>query len=408
MTDSALRARARKRAFIRGWSRFTRRVRHLVTAYVSPLGWTALALAVAGLVLYLTLGYVEMLALCLVLVTMLLAALVLSIGNTSFDATIEVSDRRVSVGDEVKVQVDIANPGTTPTASARADLPLGDEHERFPIPLLAPHQSKHTTVTFRAISRSVLPVGPLTIRKGDPFGLMRHEHELADHFNVYIHPDIVMLDSLHAGIPRDLEGNPSGDIVDDDLDFYGLREYEPGDDVRHVHWLSSARTRTLMLRQYEATRRTDTSVTLDVNPDDYLSKDEFELAVSVHASIGVQALLEDRPLYTHVARTNLNPRNPMELLDACSAIEPDFRDRRNLAQEALAATPDASFYCFTVGHAKPLADIRRMMMALPPSATCLVLQTSPTEPRTLRRFPDFTLATVNTLDDLPQIMGALR
>ena len=48
------------------------------------------------------------------------------------------------------------------------------------------------------------------------------------------------------------------------------------------------------------------------------------------------------------------------------------------------------------------------MMALPPSATCLVLQTSPTEPRTLRRFPDFTLATVNTLDDLPQIMGALR
>ena len=100
--------------------------------------------------------------------------------------------------------------------------------------------------------------------------------------------------------------------------------------------------------------------------------------------------------------------NPMELLDACSAITPDFHDSRNLAQAALATTPDASFFCFTVGHAKPLDDIRRMMMALPPSATCLVLQTTPNEPRTLRRFPDFTLATVRTLDDLPQIMGALR
>lgn len=408
MTDSAARTRQRRRAFIRGWNRCIRRVRHAVTAYVSPLGWTAIALAAAGLALFLTLGYAEALAICLVLTAMLLAALVLSIGNTSFDAAISVTDRRVNVNDVVSVQVDVSNPGTTPTTSARADLPLGDEHERFGIPMLAPRQSKQTTVTFTALSRSVLTVGPLTIRKGDPFGLMRHEHRLADHFNVYIHPKIVMLGSLHAGIPRDLEGNPSGDIVDDDLDFHGLREYELGDDVRHVHWLSSARTRTLMLRQYEATRRTDTSVTLDVNPDDYMSKDEFELAVSVHASIGVQALLEDRPLYTHVSQSNLNPRNPMELLDACSAITPDFHDSRNLAQAALATTPDASFFCFTVGHAKPLDDIRRMMMALPPSATCLVLQTTPNEPRTLRRFPDFTLATVRTLDDLPQIMGALR
>ena len=37
-----------------------------------------------------------------------------------------------------------------------------------------------------------------------------------------------MLNALNAGIPRDLEGQPSGEVVDDDLDFYGLREYEPG------------------------------------------------------------------------------------------------------------------------------------------------------------------------------------
>ena len=222
---------------------------------------------------------------------------------------------------------------------------------------------------------------------------------------------------LHAGIPRDLEGNPTGDIVDDDLDFYGLREYEPGDDVRNVHWLSSAKTGTLladrgereiaeitqaargarrglhdddacrlrqrgrhapnvverferadgeavqrgvrrereralrevalvaeprldgtalvaktgtlMIRQFEATRRTDTSLSLGVNPDDYVDAVEFELAVSAHASIGVQALREDRPLYAHVGATHTNPANPMVFLDECSAVEPRLGDERS-------------------------------------------------------------------------------
>ena len=142
-----------------------------------------------------------------------------------------------------------------------------------------------------------------------------------DQINVFIHPQTVLLSTLNAGIPRDLEGQPSGEIVDDDLDFYGLREYEPGDDVRNVHWLSSAKTGALMIRQYEATRRTDTALTISVNPDDYVSSDEFELAVSVHASIGVQCLQQNRPVTAHAG-----PRTPFRarhgILDGCSGIDP--------------------------------------------------------------------------------------
>lgn len=261
-----------------------------------------------------------------------------------------------------------------------------------------------SSVPYRA---QYCPSGPLRIRKGDPFGLVRHEKELADRITVFIHPRTVRLDTLNAGVPRDLEGQPSGQIVDDDLDFYGLREYEPGDDVRNVHWLSSAKTGTLMIRQYEATRRTDTSVTISVNPDEYVNGEEFEMAVSIHSSIGVKCLLQDRPLFCHAGNTHGQPRNAMEFLDNASAIEPDREDNPNLAEGTLKHSPDASFYFFTVGSLKDIEQIKRMTLALPRSASCVVLQASAGANRGIRRFANFTLATIGDLDDLPLIMGVL-
>ena len=135
----------------------------------------------------------ELLAIAAVALMMILCAIVLSLGNTGFKASIAVSRRRVTVGDDVHVTVDIDNPGRTPTTTARGDLPLGEAHERFGIPMLAPGQSKQTDIEFTTVSRAVLTVGPLNIRKGDPFGLVRHEKALAERITVYIHPNIVWL-----------------------------------------------------------------------------------------------------------------------------------------------------------------------------------------------------------------------
>ena len=289
------------------WRRCKRTVRRFFTSFISPLGWTVVVIGIVCAAGFPLVRWHELLAIAAVALMMILCAIVLSLGNTGFKASIAVSRRRVTVGDDVHVTVDIDNPGRTPTTTARGDLPLGEAHERFGIPMLAPGQSKQTDIEFTTVSRAVLTVGPLNIRKGDPFGLVRHEKALAERITVYIHPNIVRLNTLNAGVARDLEGQPSGQIVDDDLDFYGLREYEPGDDVRNVHWLSSAKTGTLMIRQYEATRRTDTSMTLDVNPQDYVSQEEFEMAVSVHASLGVQCLKQDRPLQTHAGSAHDTP-----------------------------------------------------------------------------------------------------
>lgn len=69
--------------------------------------------------------------------------------------------------------------------------------------------------------------------------------------------------------------------------------------------------------------------------------------------------------------------------------------------------PDASFYFFTVGRLKTIDDIKHMVLALPRSATCVVLQAATGQPRAIKRYSDFTLATVGDLNDLPMIMGVL-
>lgn len=405
---------ARARSLDGGMRRLSRRLArarrhaaHMLGAYVLPLGWMAALLAAASLAGFAAAGWHELLAAGVALTTMLLAAVAMSLGNTGFTASLSLTDRRVRVGDRVRVDVEVDNPGRAPTARARGELPIGRIRETFAIPMLAPGQSKHTEVEFTAAARAVLRVGPLTVRKGDPFGLIRREKSLAESITMYIHPAIVRLDALNAGVARDLEGQPSGQIVDDDLDFYGLREYKPGDDLRNVHWLSTARTGTMMIRQFEATRRTDTSLTLDVAPGDYIDEAEFELAVSVHASIGAQCLDQDRPLSVRTGFRFTRPKLPMAFLDECSAIIPDADDDPNLAGRTLRETPDASFYYLTVGSLKDTDSIRRIAMAFPRSATCVVLQVRRGAPRAIRHFPNFALATVGNMGDLPTIMEAL-
>ncbi|WP_314687163.1 DUF58 domain-containing protein [uncultured Bifidobacterium sp.] len=392
---------------VRFLRRFGRGIRHALLAFVSPLGWIALALATACAGGFLLLGWHELLASALALVAMLLCGLMMSLGNTRIRASIGVASPRVTAGSEVVIHVDVANPGRASTAAAHGDLPLGDVHRGFVIPPLIPGTSRRTDVSFTAASRAVLTIGPLRVRKGDPFALVRHERATADILTVYVHPRIVPLPELDAGVRRDLEGRPSGQIVDDDLDFHGLREYRPGDDIRNVHWLSTAKAGELMIRQFEATRRTDTSLTIGVNPEGYAGPEEFELAVSVLASIGVQCLERHRPLTVHAGDAHHSPTTPGILLDLCSGIRPDDGEKPNLAQDTLLRSPDASFYFFVVGSLRTAEDVRRMTLPLPSAATRVVVRCRFGRPKSVRRSRGLSLATVGSLEDLPLVLGAL-
>lgn len=379
-----------------------------LTSYVSPLGWCVLALGVASLAAFPALGWHELLVIAVIALVMEAAGLVMSLGNTSFKATLGLSESRITVGESVDVDVEVANPGKVPTVSATGELPLGEARKTFRIPALAPGKSKRQQVRFRAATRAVLPVGPLSIRKGDPFGLIRHEQSLSETIDVYIHPRTVRLSTLSSGLARDLEGGPTEQVVDDDLDFYGLREYRPGDDMRNVHWLSSAKTGTLMIRQYDATKRTDTSLTLACNPAAYPGEREFETAVSVAASIGAQCLVDDRPLVCRASTRESRATHPTRFLDWCSGITPDADEDPNLASATLEGSPNASFYFFVTGSLADFEALRRVAATMPGESVCVIFQVDPSQDVSIRRYDGFTLASVDQLENLPLVMEALR
>ena len=291
-------------------------------------------------------GWRELLAGALLGVGMLLLGLLMSLGNLSCSAETSLDQGHLEVGGQAELILVLTNPGSRSTRRGRIGLALGQGTVIAPLPALAPGQSHQIRLKLEARSRGVIDLGPVTMEAGDPLGLIRRRRILAGARKLYIHPRTVALPPLEAGLERDLEGDPGPGIVDDDLEFHSLRPYAPGDDMKRVHWLSTARAGTLMVRQYEPTLRTRTELILDGQATSYRNADEFELAVEIYASLGCRCLLDGRRLQARAPEpddsdahgTTLPTEDPRSFLDACSAIHPrqdgyDLLDRIDASKQ---------------------------------------------------------------------------
>jgi uncharacterized protein (DUF58 family) len=102
---------------------------------------------------------------------------------------------------------------------------------------------------------------------------------------------------LPSGREHHVEG-PASDTADDgSLTFHALREYVLGDDLRRVHWRSTARTGTLMVRQMVDVSLPHTTLVLDTRRRAYASGDDFELAVDCAASVAYAAARSHFPVH---------------------------------------------------------------------------------------------------------------
>jgi len=163
----------------------------------------------------------------------------------------------------------------------------------------------------RCTRRGVYNVGPMVAIAGDPLGLTQREMVIADQFELLVHPRIELVSD--RPLTRQFEDPPIRPPVSkpwpSGLEFYGMREYVPGDDLRRIVWRASARVGKLMVRVAEQGITDRITIMLDTDRGSH-SKDgdglseSFEMGVRAAASLGVRHLREG---YQVTVETNGGP-----------------------------------------------------------------------------------------------------
>ncbi len=197
-----------------------------------------------------------------------------------------VDPARATVGDVALARVTLRNDGTRPTASIMFEERVGDERRDLVFRRLAPGQSRSVTYRLPTDRRTVMQLGPGSIRSGDPFGVVDAGVAVGETAEIVVHPRRLPISSYPRASRRAIDGPEAQQAALGSMVFHTLREYVPGDDLRHVHWKSSARTGSLMVRQYVDTDIPELTVVLDVARTAYdPDGDGFEAACEAAASI---------------------------------------------------------------------------------------------------------------------------
>jgi hypothetical protein len=386
---------------------------------VNPAGWLVLVLGTAVLALGWTFGWVEALLAGSASLVLLAMSVPFLFGAGGYDVSVRLRHERVVAGERLDGEIAIRNVGGRTALPGRLDLPVGDGLVELGVPLLRPGHAVTRPVMIPALRRGVITVGPPTAVRTDPVGLLRREHEWDERHEIYVHPRTVAVPATSAGLIRDLEGRSSRRLVDADMSFHAIREYVPGDARRQIHWKSTAKTGRLMVRQFEETRRSRLAVILSLARAEYSTPDEFELAVSVAASLAVQAVRDGRDLdvvtgaeIPRVVRRRmrsievLQAGTPRGLLDGFSRLDAheDTMPLAEVCRLAVEASETLSLAFVVCGSQATALQLRQSALAFAAStAVVAVVCDERAAPRT-RALGDLTVMTVGVLADLPGLL----
>jgi uncharacterized protein (DUF58 family) len=204
---------------------------------------------------------------------------------------------RIPRGGSAVAQLVVANRGRRATPSLPASEPVGSTDVELDVPRVKAGGEREISYPLPTDRRGVFTVGPLAIERFDPFGVLRVARHYGTPDTFWVHPAVHPLTLLPGMRSRHLDGPSADTAPDGTITFHTLRDYEMGDDLRHIHWRSSARLGTLMVRQHVDTSRPDTTVVLDTRPGPYGDDPaRFEEAVDAAASLVSAATAQGFPV----------------------------------------------------------------------------------------------------------------
>ena len=385
-----------------------RRIRPVLDV-VSPVGWAVLAVTAVCWFLGLTLHVTELNVIAFTLTIPLVIAALFVLGRASYKVTLDLQTHRVVVGTRAVGRVEVVNPTPRDILPSRIELAVGSATAQFMVPRLAAGAEHEELFAVPTKRRAVLVVGPVRSVRDDPLSLMRRQVTWAKEQELFVHPRTVRLDEAASGFLRDLEGTPSSALSSSDIAFHALRDYAPGDDRRHVHWRTTARTGKLMVRQFEETRRSHVVVALDNLAEHYASDDEFELAVSVAASISGQTFREEKELTPFSFDGRQSTGTLRSMMDDYTVVE-QLRDRisfHELGQKAADLAPNASAVMMIVGPHTTARELNSAANQLPIGVMAVAIRCVDDAEVKRSAIGSLDVVTLGSLDTLARALRAV-
>ena len=377
-------------------------------AVVSGLGALVLLSGVLSLMAGLLLGWPELTFIGIALLVAILVALVFLIGRSTYSIDIELNPRRVTVGDRAIGRVLVTNIGKRTSTATTLEVPVGEGLAEFAIGSLQPGDNTEELFAVPTNRRAVILAGPAVSVRGDQLGLFRRAVKWTDQIELFVHPVTTRLHPTAAGLVRDLEGQVTKKITNNDISFHALRAYVTGDDVRYVHWRTSARTGQLMVRQFEESRRSQLTIISSSDARYFASDAELELAISVTASIGSQVIrdgtqisvvTENRILKTHSVTSLLDDTCRIETITDSTATARDF------AREATKRLPPPSVVVIIAGSLMEASDYRAIQRLFGGETNVLALRIEDGARARIQDVAGLSIVTIGALSDLPRVMA---
>ncbi len=235
---------------------------------------------------------VEQIAFGLVVLAFVAVAVV-RLGRHDLHITRDIVPERARAHQKVAVVLQVTNRGRgrAPLVMLEDRVPPGIAGSaRFVLPALEAGGAREAQLGIRPEQRGRYEVGPLEIEITDPFGLARIRSRALGTSEFLVHPRVDRL-----LMPRDVGERrttarasirqPTGPRGED---FYTIRDYVEGDDLRKIHWSSTAKRGKYMIRHEETPWHTRASIVLDDRRTAYGAFGDhasFERAVSAVASL---------------------------------------------------------------------------------------------------------------------------
>ncbi len=274
---------------------------HGLTTRGRCFAYAGLACAACGLLL----GRHDFIAIGLFLVVLSVAAAA-SVQRTRYRLVCRrvIDPARVEAGKPGRVVIRLHNVSRLPTGVMLVEdtLPytLG-ARPRFVLNRLEPQGIRDVAYTLRSDVRGRYLVGPVTMRLTDPLGLCEVAQSFTSTDTLVVTPQIWPLPPMRLGSGAGGSGESrlraASTSGEDDL---GTREYRHGDDLRRIHWRSTARAGELMVRREEQPWQAHAMIVLDNREHAHHGDgpgSSFEYACSAAASVGVQLLRNNFTLH---------------------------------------------------------------------------------------------------------------